>query len=220
MNPATAKHRRCSAPQASVTDLHRRYARQIHRFCARQLGNREAAEDATQQTFINALRGLENGASLEFEAAWLFKIATNVCRNSIRSSFRRRRIEAPSDALDNLDNLDNLASLEPETDALIGLVEALRDLPELQRRAVLLREWQGLSYKEIATVLAVSQSAVEMLLFRGRRSLAEALDGQSWRKSRLSRIDPAPDPKSNPALAPDAASTTDPGQRQRQLRAS
>lgn len=204
VSPVTAtRHRRCSDPQASVTDLHRRYARQIHRFCARQLGNREEAEDATQQTFINALRGLENGASVEFEAAWLFKIAKNVCLNSRRSSFRRRRMETPGDALDKFEHV--LPSLEPDADALIGLVEALRNLPELQRQAILLREWQGLSYKEIATVLEVSESAVETLLFRARRSLAEALDGQSRHKSRLSRIDPTPDPKSDPALTPDAA---------------
>src|SRR5207302_184176 len=58
---------------------------------------------------------------------------------------------------------------------LFGLTSALRVLPEQQRRALLLREWQGLSYREIADELRLSQAAVETLLFRARRSLAEAL---------------------------------------------
>ncbi len=49
-------------------------------------------------------------------------------------------------------------------------------MPEQQRRAILLREWQGLSYREIAGELEVSQSAVETLIFRARRSLAQGLE--------------------------------------------
>jgi hypothetical protein len=60
----------------------------------------------------------------------------------------------------------------------MGLEDALRRMPELQRRAILLREWRGLSYKEIAEELDLSGSAVETLIFRARRSLAELLAGQ------------------------------------------
>ena len=52
----------------------------------------------------------------------------------------------------------------------------LEQLPEQQRRAILLREWQGLSYREIADELAISQAAVETLIFRARRSLAQGLE--------------------------------------------
>ena len=58
---------------------------------------------------------------------------------------------------------------------LIGLEEALSQLPEQQRRAVLLRDWRGLSYDEVAAQLGVSRAAVETLIFRGRRTLAELL---------------------------------------------
>jgi RNA polymerase sigma factor (sigma-70 family) len=160
-------------PSVIVVRLHKRYAPQIQRFCRRQLGNREEAEDATQLTFLNALRGLERGATLEFESAWLFKIAANVCQNSRRSSFRRRRVE-----MQGIDQYqDVIAGPDRRSDELMGLSDALQDLPELQRRAILLREWQGLSYKEIATELALSQAAVETLLFRARRSLAQRLTG-------------------------------------------
>src|SRR5439155_5370662 len=158
---------------AEIThDLYERYAWQIFNFCLHRLGNREEAEDATQSTFLNAFRGLERGVQPEFESAWLFKIAENVCLTRQRSSFRRRRVESPGD-LDALQDL--LPSPQREADELIRLTEALAGMPEQQRRALLLREWQGLSYKEIAEELELSQAAVETLLFRARRSLAQGL---------------------------------------------
>src|SRR6185437_4537580 len=63
-----------------------------------------------------------------------------------------------------------------ESEQLIGLDEALASMPKNQRQAILLREWQGLSYKEIGAQLDLSQNAVEMLIFRARRSLAGALE--------------------------------------------
>ena len=125
-----------------------------------------------QSTFLNAFRGFKRGVDPEFESAWLYKIAQNVCLTRQRSSFRRRRIEAPGD-LDSMQ--DVLPSPEADADELIGLPQALEGLPAQQRRALLLREWQGLSYKEIAEELDLSQAAVETLLFRARRSLAAGL---------------------------------------------
>jgi RNA polymerase sigma factor (sigma-70 family) len=167
------------APEAEATrDLYERYARQIYAFCFHTLGDREEAEDATQSTFLNAFRGLKRGIEPEFESAWLHKIAQNVCLTKQRSSSRRRRIESPSD-LDAMQ--DMLPSPSQETEELIRLPEALEGMPEQQRRALLLREWQGLSYKEIATELDLSQSAVEALLFRARRSLADGLSEEPKR---------------------------------------
>jgi RNA polymerase sigma factor (sigma-70 family) len=145
-----------------------------------QLGSREEAEDAVQSTFLNAFRGLKRGIDPEFESAWLYKIAENVCLTRQRSSYRRRRVESPGD-LDAMQDL--LPAREADADELIRLPEALEEMPEQQRRALLLREWQGLSYREIAGQLGLSQSAVETLLFRARRSLANALTDDSKPKS-------------------------------------
>jgi RNA polymerase sigma factor (sigma-70 family) len=170
---ATAVTPRPASRGAVAThDLYERYAKQIHNFCLHQLGNREEAEDATQSTFLNAFRGLERGVEPEFESAWLFKIAHNVCLTRQRSSFRRRRVESPGD-LDAIQDL--LPSPQRDADELIRLTDALHGMPEQQRKALLLREWQGLSYKEIAEELELSQPAVETLLFRARRSLAQGL---------------------------------------------
>ena len=153
--------------------LYERYRRQIFAFCLHRLGSREEAEDAVQSTFLNAFRSLQRGVSPEIEAAWLFKIAENVCLTRQRSSSRRQHVEWPSD-LQALQ--DVVPSRSGDSDELFGLAEALDAMPAQQRRALLLREWHGLAYAEIAAELELSQSAVETLLFRARRSLARGLE--------------------------------------------
>jgi RNA polymerase sigma-70 factor (ECF subfamily) len=164
--------------------LYERHQRKILSFCQHQLGNREEAEDATQITFLNAYRGLKRGTSPEFESAWLYKIAQNVCLTKQRNSYRRRLVEAPSD-FELIEEI--VPAHEGDTDELFGLSSALRVLPEQQRRALLLREWQGLSYREIADEMRLSQAAVETLLFRARRSLAEALSADPAERRKRGR---------------------------------
>jgi RNA polymerase sigma factor (sigma-70 family) len=134
---------------------------------------------------MNAFRGLERGIVPEQESAWLFKIAHNVCLSRRRSSWRRSRIEAPN----NFEVLQEvIPGREQVSDELIRLQDVLEDMPEHQRRAILLREWQGLTYREISTELGLSQPAVETLIFRARRALAQGLeqDADTW-KRRLRR---------------------------------
>ena len=155
-------------------EMYRQYGRQIYAYCLHHLGNREEAEDAVQTTFLNAFRGLQHGTVARSEQAWLYKIAQNVCFARRASSGRRLRLEAPND-------FEILQEIVPsktsgETLELIGLDEALERMPENQRKAIVLREWKGLSYREIGEELGLSQGAVEMLIFRARRSLATALE--------------------------------------------
>ncbi|NUR75011.1 MAG: sigma-70 family RNA polymerase sigma factor, partial [Thermoleophilia bacterium] len=182
---ATQVTPRRAAPEADATrDLYERYARQIYSYCLHQLGNREEAEDATQSTFLNAFRGIQRGVDPEFESAWLYKIAQNVCLTRQRSSSRRRRVETPGD-LEAMQ--DYVPAHQADSDELIRLPEALESMPEQQRKALLLREWQGLSYKEIADELDLSQAAVETLLFRARRSLANGLIEAPERKAAVGK---------------------------------
>jgi hypothetical protein len=122
---------------------------------------------------LNALRGLQRGITPTCDGAWLLKIAENVCLTRQRSSLRRRRVETPGDLI-TLQAVT--AAPAPDTDELLGLSDALGAMSEQQRRALLLREWQGLTYREIGAELDLSQAAVETLLFRARRSLAHGLE--------------------------------------------
>lgn len=165
-------------------ELYERHSDRVFGFCLSRLGRREDAEDATQLTFLHAVRGLRRGVVPAAESAWLFGIARNVCLSRWASAGRRGRVEAACDPSD----LERLAQAhDPRRDELIGLESALGQLPEQQRRAVLLRDWRGLSYAEIADRLGVSHAAVETLIFRGRAALAEHLGEQESAPRRRDR---------------------------------
>ncbi len=166
------------AAQAGL--LYERYSSKILGYCRRRLPSREEAEDAVQHTFLNAYRSLRTGVVPHAEAAWLYKIAENVCHERRRSAWRRSRIEIVSD---DGELREAVAAPAGEHDELAGLADALAELTPNQRRAILLREWQGLSYREIAEELETTEAAIETLLFRARRSLARKLDrsrGRVW----------------------------------------
>jgi RNA polymerase sigma factor (sigma-70 family) len=171
------------APAASATaeQLFQEHSGWIYGYCLRVLRSPEEAEDALQTTYLNACRGLNRGTRPLVGSAWLLRIAQNVCFARLRSSGRRDRLERVQD-IAILE--ETVAAPERPPDDLIGLTDALCRLPERQRKAILLREWQGLSYREVAHRLDLSQSAVETLIFRARRSLAAALDGSATRSRR------------------------------------
>jgi RNA polymerase sigma factor (sigma-70 family) len=182
-----AAHVERAARDADATqDLFERYSGQIFGFCVNRLGSRDEAEDALQSTFLNAHRALQRGVTPQAEIAWLFKIAHNVCLTRRRSTRRRGRVESPSDLAAVQDVLPAPSREAP--DDLIRLTDALEHMPDNQRRAILMREWQGLSYNEIADELEVSQSAVETLLFRARRTLASNLESEDEQPRKLSRV--------------------------------
>jgi RNA polymerase sigma-70 factor (ECF subfamily) len=153
--------------------LYERYYANVYRYALSQLRSPQDAEDAAQNTFLRAFAALQKGIVPENEVAWLFKIAHNVCASSKLAWLRRRRVEAPRD----LDLLPvQPATPESRRDELAGLEDALAAMPPRLREAFLLREWQGLSYAEIAERLDTSRSAVETLIFRARKMLAQQLE--------------------------------------------
>jgi RNA polymerase sigma-70 factor, ECF subfamily len=159
---------------AAAARLYERHSSRVFGYCLRMLGSREDAEDASQTTFMQAFRALQRGVVPAFETAWLLTIAKNVCLARHRSGGRRRAVEIVRDPQD----LEELAAGPPQGDGeLMGLQDALVRLPEMQRRAFLLREWQGRSYAEIASELGVTIAAVEGLVHRARRALARDLRG-------------------------------------------
>jgi RNA polymerase sigma-70 factor (ECF subfamily) len=165
-----------AVPDAEVAGaLFRQYERGLYRFCLSRLRSREDAEDAVQTTFVRAVRALERGVRPDVAPAWLFTIARNVCSSRRLAALRRARVETPRD-LDRVPAAA-LARDDERPDELIGLRDALAEMPPKLQRVVLLREWQGLSYGEIGAELGVSQSAVETLLYRARRDLARRLRG-------------------------------------------
>jgi RNA polymerase sigma-70 factor (ECF subfamily) len=159
------------ASAVRARQLYERYSGRIFAYCLHALRDREEAEDAAQTTFLNAQRALQRGVIPEHEFAWLHTIAKNVCRMQKRTAARRGALTGVD--LDALPARDDGARDDQEL--LAGLGDALASLPERQRRALVMREWYGLSSEEVATRLGTSTPATYALVSRARRSLAHAL---------------------------------------------
>jgi RNA polymerase sigma-70 factor (ECF subfamily) len=158
-------------PREQATRLYEAHSEWLLRYCLHQLSDHADAEDAVQISFLYAFRALRRGVVPECERAWLTTIARNVCHEQRRT--RRRRPETCALELDRI----ALARPDHEEDGFLDEVRAaLASLPDNQRRALLLREWQGLPSSEIANRLELSEPATHALLFRARRSFAKAIE--------------------------------------------
>jgi RNA polymerase sigma factor (sigma-70 family) len=158
-----------STKTADFDRLYRRHAASVYRYAYAVLGSRADAEDVTQQTFLNAYRAMEKGTRPRKAENWLVTIAHNELRRHFQTT-QRRRLEVELDA--------ELSQPAPERSdpSVADIVRALQKLPPSQRSALVMREFEGRSYAEVAEIMEVSQSALETLLFRARRSLAEELE--------------------------------------------
>ena len=154
--------------KAALDDLYRRHVGDVYRYTYAVLGNHADAEDVTQTTFVNALRALERGEQPRNPSSWLLAIAHNLVRQRWRQAAARpAEIELVGDVP---------AEVPDEEIELDSLVKALQRIPPAQREALVMRELEGRSYQEIAELLGVTTSALETLLFRARRSLADELE--------------------------------------------
>jgi RNA polymerase sigma-70 factor, ECF subfamily len=158
-----------SAKTTGFDRLYRRHAASVYRYAYAVLGSRADAEDIAQQTFLNAYRAMQQGTKPRKAENWLLTIAHNELRRHFRTT-QGRPFEVELD--------EEIAQPVPErTDPSVAdVVRALQELPPAQRSALVMREFEGRSYAEVAEIMDVSQSALESLLFRARRSLAEKLE--------------------------------------------
>ena len=157
--------------RAEFAPLYRRYARPVYRYCYRRLGAHDAAEDATSQTFVKAIAGLDRFDGSGFRS-WLFTIADRV----VTDLYRRRRpqmeldeaLDLPSDTIGPED-----ATIRAETGRTVqAMIERLT--PD-QQRVVALR-LAGLTGPEIAAVIGREHGAVKSLQFRAYQRLRQLLD--------------------------------------------
>jgi RNA polymerase sigma-70 factor (TIGR02960 family) len=170
---------------AAIAERHRR---ELHVHCYRMLASFDEAEDAVQETFLRAWR---NRASFEgdtFVRAWLYRIATNVCLDAIRSRSRRVRAlrsfaEIPwlQPYPDRL--LDEIAPTDDQPDAVVvsretielAFLAALQVLPPRQRAALILRDVLGWPASETASLLDTSVAAANSALQRARATMQQHL---------------------------------------------
>jgi RNA polymerase sigma-70 factor (ECF subfamily) len=136
-----------------LTSLYRMYGPVIYARCVRLLGDRAAAEDATQETFIRVQRHLAKAPDTNEALAWIYRIATNYCLNEIRDRKLRPLADADPPELAG----DNLDALLADRDLVARIV---RRSPEETRTAAWLHFVDGLDQSEVARVLGVSRRTV------------------------------------------------------------
>ena len=155
---------------AAFTTLVDRHAAACTRFATRMLGNREDAEDATQETFLRAYRSLARYEERQAFRTWLFQILINRCRTAAVRRQRRHRMFLVDDSA------IAAASVRPAVDAgdlRAELKRAIDALDPDQREAFLLKHVEQLSYDEMAAATGIGVSALKMRVKR-------ACDRMQW----------------------------------------
>lgn|GEM_PF-336966 len=161
--------------EALYNQLYQRYEQAIYAYVYRMLGDPEDALDFTQDAFLKAYRKLPATlAKGNFQAqAWLYRIATNVCLDELRH--RKLLKWQPWETFVSLFHPSQVARDNPERDALQTETKheveiVLEKLSERYRIALVLREYHGLGYEDIADIMGTTRTAVKTLLLRARES--------------------------------------------------
>jgi RNA polymerase sigma-70 factor (ECF subfamily) len=157
--------------------LLQRHMDMVYRVAFRHVGNDAEAEDISQEVFLRVWRKADAYAPSAKFTTWLYVITANLCKNQLRSLWRRH-VRLSGAVVADQDVIDSKPT--PEENVLHHekqkrLRTAIASLPENQRIALQLKRHEGLSYAEIAEILGCSVSAVESLLFRANAMLREIL---------------------------------------------
>jgi RNA polymerase sigma-70 factor (ECF subfamily) len=158
-----------------------RWERPIYALAYRTIGREEEARDIVQETFLRAFRALPGFKGQAKFSSWLYRIALNLCRDWIR---RQRR--TPTVAMPEGVDLVELASEQGPVESIEELVarremsdavaEAMQRLPEEQRTAIVLKEYHGLTFQEIADLQGCPLSTVKTRLYQGLSVLRRQLE--------------------------------------------
>jgi RNA polymerase sigma-70 factor (ECF subfamily) len=181
LDPEARLVARCLEGEESAwEELARVYTKRVYSMCYRFTGNDAQAQDLTQEVFLRVYRGLKSFRCGEGTfATWLARLT----RNLLIDHYRRTRLERSTDSIeDQLPLLESSGPSGGRADRLLSEREASevvqkglqRLSPEL-REAVILRDLEGMEYREIAEVLNIPEGTVKSRLNRGRAELARVL---------------------------------------------
>jgi RNA polymerase sigma-70 factor (ECF subfamily) len=158
------------------------YEKNVFNVALQMTGNREDAQDMTQEAFLKAYSSLSSFRGDSKFSSWLYRIVSNVCLD-----FKRRQGRRPSSSLtvedDEGENIQlDIADESQSPEALLerkmtreAVRAGLQQLPDEQRQILLLREIQGLSYEEIGEAMGLEAGTVKSRIFRARKKLCAFL---------------------------------------------
>jgi len=170
----------------SFNELILRWERPIYALAYRTIGREEDARDVCQETFLRAFRALPGFRGQAKFSSWLYRIALNLCRDWLRRERRAALVQPPED----VDLLELAAAAEPaesiedlvsRKDMARAVERAMARLPEEQRTAIVLKEYHGLTFQEIADLIGCPLSTVKTRLYQGLSVLRRELEKSAGR---------------------------------------
>jgi RNA polymerase sigma-70 factor (ECF subfamily) len=177
----------------SFNQLVFRWERPIFALAYRTLGREEDARDVVQEAFLRAYRGLKGFKGEAKFSSWLYRITLNLCRDAIRRDRRAPLVTAP-EGVDPIELAESQPSNDESVEDLVArremsraVARAMAELPEEQRVAIVLKEYHGLTFQEIAETLNCPLSTVKTRLYQGLSVLRRRLERRQTEEASLRR---------------------------------
>jgi RNA polymerase sigma-70 factor (ECF subfamily) len=167
----------------SFNQLILRWERPIYALAYRVIGREDDARDVCQETFLRAFRALPGFKGHAKFSSWLYRIALNLCRDWIRRQRRAPVVEAP-EGVDLVDlavergGTESIEDLVSRRELSAAVEEAMAQLPDEQRTAIILKEYHGMTFQEIADLQGCPLSTVKTRLYQGLTVLRRHLERQ------------------------------------------
>src|SRR5687768_10274666 len=165
----------------SFNQLILRWERPIYALAYRVIGREEDARDVCQDTFLRAFRALPGFKGQAKFSSWIYRIALNLCRDWIRRQRRTPVVQMPEDAeaierIAARDPVESIEDLVARKELSAVVAEAMAVLPEEQRTAIILKEYHGMTFQEIAELQGCPLSTVKTRLYQGLTVLRRNLE--------------------------------------------
>jgi RNA polymerase sigma-70 factor, ECF subfamily len=171
--------RTLSGEPDAFNTLVRRWERQIYGLTLRMLGRDEEARDATQETFLSAYRNLSKFRGEAKFSSWIYRIALNICNTKLRGrakgiisldeQWETTGLEIAADTADLGDNIQ-------QQQITRHVRRALQGLPAEMRQVIIMKEYEGLKFSEIADILGIPISTVKTRMYTGLSELRKRLE--------------------------------------------
>jgi RNA polymerase sigma-70 factor (ECF subfamily) len=165
----------------SFNQLILRWERPIYALAYRVIGREEDARDVCQETFLRAFRALPGFKGQAKFSSWLYRIALNLCRDWIRRQRRAPTVQLPegvdpTELASERGPIESIEDLVSRRELSAVVEEAMALLPEEQRTAIVLKEYHGMTFQEIADLQGCPLSTVKTRLYQGLSVLRRQLE--------------------------------------------
>ena len=171
--------------------------KRIYNYCLKQCSHDEIASDITQRTFIAVFRNLSKLKEVRAFKSWIYRIATNFCHEEGRKRAKAKTV--PFTMVRNEEG-ETVIAEEGEAKGMLFnpemsfrqieleniLFGCLQELPKDQRTVIIMKEYEGMKFREIAEVMSTSENTVKTWLYRGLKLLKAKLEEKNITKETLS----------------------------------